>query len=293
MHQRAALLYDEMRGLRPDRRSDMSLFKGITSTVLSLAILALSVPISAAGKETIRVGVREKKADLRKNFGGVVSHLESSESYEFSFVTFDDYDALYEAFKAREVDLALVGAVKYAEAHYETGAIPIVAEGGMVRSMIVVPNDSPISNIKGLTGKSFAMGYEGSTSTHLMPLLLLSKNLVKESDLSRVEFVGSDQDRIVEQILSGSVDAGSIVESVFDRYKDKVRAIETSEPFPGGPLIAHKDTDSKLIEAVRKLFLSYKPVPGQRFGGGAIAVTNADFNQIRFLCKVVLGKSYV
>jgi len=271
----------------------MPLIRRIVSTVLSLSLLAFSSPTHAAEKQTVRVGVRETQADLQRNFGGVVSHLASSDSFEFAFMTFDDYDALYEAFKAGTVDLALVGAVKYAEAHFETGAIPIVAEGGMVRSMIVVRNDSPIKDIKGLTGKAFAMGYEGSTSTHLMPLLLLSKHLMKASDLGRIDFVGSDQDKLVEQVLSGSVDAGSIVESVFDRYRDRVRAIETSEPFPGGPLIAHKNADPKLIEAVRRLFLSYKPVPGQRFGGGAIAVTNSDFNQIRFLCKVVLGKSYV
>ena len=206
---------------------------------------------------------------------------------------YPSYDALYDAFKASEVDLALVGAVKYAEAHYETGAIPIISEGGMIRSMIVVKPDSPIKDLKDLAGKTFAMGYEGSTSTHLMPLLLLSKNLVKESDLGKVEFVGSDQEKIVDRVLSGGADAAGVVESVFEEHKNELRAVETSDPFPGSPLIAHKDANPTLIEAVRKLFLSYKPVEGQRFAKGAIAVTNADFNQIRFLCKVVLGKSYI
>jgi len=260
--------------------------------VLALAFALFPAAMTSA-KETVRIGLTVKKEHLRNDFGGILDHLATSDAYDFQVSTFPDYDALYEAFKAKKVDLALLGAVKYAEAHYETGALPIIAEGGMVRSMIIVSNDSPIKNIKGLVGKSFAMGYEGSTSTHLMPLLLLSKSLVKESDLGRVDFVGSDQDKIVEQVLSGKDDAAGIVESVFEQYKDKVRAIETSEPFPGGPLVAQKGTDPALIEAVRKLFLSYKPVAGQRFSGGAIAVTNADFNQIRFLCKVVLGKSYV
>jgi len=271
----------------------MSFARAITALALSALTIGLCLPADGADKQTIRVGVTEKKAELQRNFGGVISHLQTSPDYAFEFVTFDDYDALYAAFKNRSVELALVGSVKYAEAHFETGAVPIVAEGGMVRSMIIVANESPIRDTKSLKGKAFAMGYKGSTSTHLMPLLLLSKNQLKESDLGRVEFVGSDQDQIVERVLSGAVDAGSIVESVFDRFKDRVRAIETSDPFPGGPLIAHKDADPKLVEAVRRLFLSYKPVPGQRFAGGAVAVTNADFNQIRFLCKVVLGKSYV
>lgn len=271
----------------------MNYVKATAALVLSLFIAVASGPLLAAEKETVRLGLTEKKEHLASNFGGILAHLKSSGSYEFVVTLYPDYDAVYDAFKKGAIDLALVGAVKYAEAHFETGAIPVIAEGGMVRSMIIVKKDSPITELKDLAGQTFAMGYEGSTSTHLMPLLLLSKNRMKESDLGEVTFVGPDQHKIVEQVLSGKVAAAGIVESVFEEYGDRIRAVETSEPFPGGPLIAQKGTDPKLIEAVRKLFLSYKPVPGQRFSGGAIAVTNADFNQIRFLCKVVLGKSYV
>lgn len=269
------------------------MFRIVSRTlVLSLALVLISSP-AVADKVTVRVGLTTDKGNLQASFGGIINHLQTSDEYSFVVTTYDSYDTLYDAFKGKKVDLALVGAVKYAEAHFETKAVPIIAEGGMTRSMIVVRNDSPIRDVKSLAGKTFAMGYEGSTSTHLMPLLLMSKHRIKETDLGKVEFVGANQDEIVDRVLSGKVDAASIVESVFDRFKDRLRAVETSDPFPGGPLIAHKDADPKLIEAVRKLFLSYKPVPGQRFSGGAIAVTNADFNQIRFLCKVVLGKSYV
>lgn len=271
----------------------MSLSRITFTFVLSLVVLLFPSVADAGDKQSVRLGLTEKKENLQSSFGGILKHLETSGEYTFVVSTFNDYESLYEAFKAGKVDLALVGAVKYAEAHYETGAIPIIAEGGMTRSMVIVRNDSSIKEVKSLTGRTFAMGYEGSTSTHLMPLLLLSKSLVKESDLARVAFIGADQDKIVDEVLSGRADAAGIVESVFEKYKDRVRALETSDPFPGGPLIAGKNADPKMIEAVRKLFLSYRPVAGQRFAGGAIAVTNADFNQIRFLCKVVLGKSYV
>jgi phosphonate transport system substrate-binding protein len=263
------------------------------AVVLSLLFVFFSPIAPAAEKQTVRLGLTEKRETLRSSFGGILDHLKTSDAYAFEITAFPDYDSLYEAFKAGKIDLALVGAVKYAEAHFETGAIPVIAEGGMVRSVIIVRKDSAITDLKGVVGGTFAMGYEGSTSTHLMPLLLLSKNLVKESDLGKVQFVGADQHKIVEHVLSGKADAAGVVESVFDEYRGKLRAIETSDPFPGSPLIAHKDADPALIEAVRKLFLSYKPVEGQRFSSGAIAVTNTDFNQIRFLCKVVLGKSYV
>jgi len=124
-------------------------------------------------------------------------------------------------------------------------------------------------------------------------LLLLSKNLGKQTDLGKAQFIGADQDKLIGRVISGEFDAGGVVESVFERFKDKVRVIEQSDPFPGGPLIARKETPAAMVEALRKLFTSYKPIPGERFGKGATAVKDADFNQVRFLCKVVLGKNYV
>lgn len=263
------------------------------AVLVSFLVPLFPLAADAADKTTLRMGVTEKKATLQSSFGGLLDHLKSSDSFDFVVTAYDDYDQLYAAFRERRIDLALVGAVKYVEARSETGAIPVIAEGGMTRSVIVVKADSPIREVRSLAGKTFAMGYEGSTSTHLMPLLLLSKHRVKESDLGKIDFIGADHDKIVSQVLSGKADAAAIVETVFERYKDKLRALETSDPFPGSPLMAHKDADPAMIEGVRKVFLSYKPVPGQRFYGGAIAVTNADFNQIRFLCKVVLGKTYL
>ncbi len=267
--------------------------RSILTIAAIVVLVAQAGAVHAQSREQVRLGLTENRENLRESFGGILDHLATSDKYEFVLTTFDDYDDLYEAFKAKEIDLALLGAVKYAEAHWETGAIPVIAEGGMARSVIIVKTGAPIDGVKDLVGKTFAMGYEGSTSTHLMPLLLFSKHQVKESDLGRIDFAGTDQHAIVKLVLTGKVDAAAVVESVFDRYGDKLRALEKSEPFPGSPLIAHKDAPPALVEAVRKLFMSYKPVPGQRFGSGAIPVTNADFNQIRFLCKVVLGKSYV
>ena len=263
-------------------------------TLVSLLLCSvIGTSLFAAERQILRMGLAGTPEAVERSFGAILAHLETSEDYRFEITTYSNYDVLYAAFKAAEIDLALVGSVKYAEARHETGAIPIIAEGGMVRSMIVVKLDSPIKTVRDLQGKAFGMGYEGSTSTHLIPLLLLSKNRLEKDSLGSIEFLGTNQDDIVEAIVSGNVDAAGIVEPVFDRFRDKVRAIETSDPFPGAPLITHKGADPKLIETIRKLFLSYKPVEDQRFAGGAIAVTDADFNQIRFLCKIVLGKSYL
>jgi phosphonate transport system substrate-binding protein len=268
-------------------------FVRIASIALFAALtLVGSQPLFAKQKLSLAF-TGKSRAEVDKSFAGMIAHLQASPDFEFEISSYPSYEESYAALKAKKVDLVVIGAVLYVEAHHESGAVPIVAEGSAVRSMIVVKKDSPIKSVRELKGKSFAFGYDGSTSTHLIPLLLMSKSLVKQADLGKTQFVGADQEKIVAKVLSGEVDACGLVENVFEKYKDKLRALDTSDPFPGGPLVARKEMPAATIEALRKLFTSYKPVPGERFSKGATVAKDSDFNQVRFLCKVVLGKNYV
>ncbi len=226
-------------------------------SLLLFASLTLVSTQAAIAKQKLSLAFTGKsQAEVDKTFAGIIAHLQSSTAFEFEISSYPTYEETYAALKSKKIDLALIGAVLYVEAHHEIGAVPIVAEGSAVRSMIVVRKESPIKSAKELKGKSFAFGYDGSTSTHLIPLLLLSKNLVKQADLGKSQFVGADQDKLIGKVISGEFDAGGVVENVFEKYKDKVRILEQSDPFPGGPLVARKETPAATIEALRKLFTS-------------------------------------
>jgi len=269
---------------------------GFVRIVAIAFFVALTIVVSQPLFAKQKLGLAftgKSQAEVDKTFAGMIAHLRSSPAFDFEISSYPTYEESYAALKAKKVDLIVIGAVLYVEAHHESGAVPIVAEGSAVRSMIVVKKDSPIKSVKELKGKSFAFGYDGSTSTHLIPLLLMSKGLVKQADLGKTQFVGADQEKIVAKLLAGEVDACGVVENVFEKYKDRIRALDTSDPFPGGPLVARKEMPAATIEALRKLFTSYKPVAGERFSKGATVAKDGDFNQVRFLCKVVLGKNFV
>jgi phosphonate transport system substrate-binding protein len=264
-------------------------------TTIAVAVLAfLLLPLVAAAEPPkVSVGVTAKSAEAaEKDFEGIFKHLRSSTDVKFDIQVFSTYEALYEAFKAKKLDSALVGAVKYAQAHHETGAVPILSEGGPVRAMIVVAKESPITSASQLKGKRFGFGYPDSTSTHLMPLLLLSKNQVREADL-KGQFLGTDQEKIVATLLAGGIDAAGVVEPVYRRFAAKLRVLEQSDPFPGSPLIVQKTAKPAMIAAVQKVFIAYKAAGGTRFVAGATKVDDSKFNQIRFLCRVLYGKTYV
>jgi phosphonate transport system substrate-binding protein len=267
----------------------------LKSIVLSLLV---ATTLHAAPK-TIVLATAEGRTPgaAATELAGVIAHLNTGSDLNVTVKTFPSYEAAYSAFRDGKADLLVCGAVKYVEAHHQTKAVPIVSEAPRLQeSAVVVAKNSPIHTISDLKGKKFAFGYENSTSTHLMPLLLFSKHGLAVTDLAKSAFVGTEQEKIVTGVASGTYDAGAVTSLVYEAHKDSLRLLELSESFPGATVVAHSDVDPKLLAALRMRFLSYKPAGDlmkQRFGHGAAPITDADYNKIRFLCKVLFKKTYL
>jgi phosphonate transport system substrate-binding protein len=266
------------------------------------AALLAAAAVAQAAPRTLTIATSEGSTpgSAAKELAGVLTHLNTASNLKFTLKTYPTYDATYDAFKRGEAELMLVGSVKYVQAHSEIGAIPVVVEEPRWQeSVVVVAKGSPLKSVGDLKGKKFAFGYADSTTTHLLPLLLLSKYHLTAADLGKTAFLGSDQTKIVDAVVKGQSDAGAVATAVYDANKDRVRALETSERIPGGTVVAHKELDAKLLAAVRSQFLSYKPAaaaatgPRLRFPHGAAPAADADYNKVRFLCKVLFKKTYM
>jgi phosphonate transport system substrate-binding protein len=271
--------------------------KAIAALGLAVALSLVAVPSSAADKQVIRIGVAEGKGkqNAAESFGPFLEQMNAaSPAYAFQMVVFDDGDKQYDALKTGKVDVAFLGPATYAKAHYEFKAEPLVAEAGDLRSMLVVAKNSPIKTVEELRGKTLALGYDGSTTTHLLPMLLLSKHDMKSSDLGKVVFIGDQTKKIVDAVLSGSAAAGGVSDTLYHAHEKELRVLETSEALPGATLVANPKLGAKATKDLRALFVKYVPAAGaQRFPKGAVAVTDATYNRVRFLCKVVLGRMYL
>ena len=259
-------------------------------------ILAAGLSSSALAKQTIVLGINEGAVpgQIAREMGPVVAHLNSSPDLAVEVRVFPNHDLLVQALKDRKIDLAFLGAVKYVEAHQDLGAVPLVEEGTAVRSFIAVPPNSPIRTVEELKGKRFAFGYEDSTTTHLIPVLLLSKHGIKEKDL-KATFAGHQPQKTIDEMLDGRFDAAAVSDFFYARNKSRLRVIEESDEFAGPPIVARKDLPQSVQNEVKRLFLSYKApadAVADHFGHGATAVTDADYNRIRFLLKVVFDKTY-
>lgn len=262
--------------------------------ILLLLTLLLATYLYARQNVVLGVSGGTTSGSMRQEMAGVVKQLNTSSSIAVDVKVFPSHEELYAALAANKVDLAFLGAVKYARAHKELGAIPIVAEAPDVKAIIAVKPASPIAKVEELRGKSIAFGYEDSTTTYLIPLLLLSKHGLHQGDFKQT-FVGHHPQDLVDAMLAGKFDACAMSDYTYSRNRDKVRVLEQSDRFPGPPIVARKALDPAVVAEVRRLFLAYKPGPdaaSQHFGKGAIPVTDADFNRVRFLMKSLFNRYY-
>ena len=266
------------------------------SRVASACFLLFSLSAAAAARQVVTLGVNEgaTPGQMEQEMAGVVAQLQTSPSIDLRLKVFPNHDALYAALKANQVDLAFLGAVKYVEAHYEFGATPVAAECCSVRTFIAVLPDSPIKTVEQLRGKRFGFGYEDSTTTHLIPALMLSSHGIKQKDVD-AQFLGHQPARTVDALLAGKVDAIAVSDYVYGQNEGRIRVIDKSDEFPGPPITARKGLDPSVAAEVRRLMVAYKPKDKsltQHFAKGASAVADGDYNRIRFLCKVLFNKMY-
>ena len=264
--------------------------------ILSVLVLCSLLTATASAKQNLVLGVNggANPATMLEEMAAVVRHVNTSPNIHIEMKSYPSHDALYAGLAKSEVDLAFLGAVKYVQAHYELQAEAMVSEGGMIRSAIVVAPGSPVRKVADLRGKKFAFGYQDSTTTHLIPALLLSKSGIKDGDV-KATFAGHDPHKIVEAMLKGQYDACAMSDYMMKQYGSRVRVVEWSDQFPGPPIVARKGLSTAVQTEVRRMFLSYKPsaeARKQHFGTGAIATTDESFNKIRFLCKVLFKKTY-
>lgn len=266
----------------------------IATTFVLTLLLSLSTVAAENGRQTLKIGVAEGKGKqtAADSFAPFLKQMNTSPKYAFEMVVFEDGEKQYEALRRGVVDLAFLGPAPYVKAHHEFKAVPVAAEAGELRSLLVVSKSSPIRSVEALRGKTLALGYEGSTTTHLLPMLLLSKHHLKSEDM-RLTFVGDQTKKIVDAILDGTAVAGGISETLYAAHKDELRVLETSEPLPGALMVAHPRVSPNVVKDLRALFEKYVPTPASpRFPKGAVAVTDETYNRVRFLCKVVLGRTY-
>ncbi len=276
-------------------------------SILLLALAFVSILIApTADADTIKIGMIAPE-QTQPAYQPLLDHLNRSGTHRFDLVFYSNMNELYADFSAKKARLAIVGSVFYAKVHAKLGVIPVVKDRQNIAA-IIVQKDSKIMTIEDLRGSRLSLGYPDSTTSNLIPRMVLWQHKIKRDDLTDSETVFSahpekiffsyagSHSNVIEEVLSGKADAGAVVDAVFEDNKTRgLRAIHTSEPYPGVPLICHKDESDSFVNEIRQLFTSFRPVgtsENYHFCKGAKSTKDSDYDSVRYLCNIVLGTDY-
>ena len=235
---------------------------------------------------------------MYQKYQPLMDYLTKNTPYRFELKLSQDYRDIINFLKTDRVQVALLGGVTYLEAKKQFNIIPILKPLGhdgkpYYRSVFIAKADNKkIKTLSDLKGKSVAFASKLSTSGYLAPLYHLYFNAgIRLGDLSRrVNF--RYHDSVAREVLRGEFDAGAVIDSVADNFKDRgLKVIAVSDPIPGLPIVVRGDAPAELISAIKKTLLSldYNNPEHRRimeqwdeeFKYGFAEATDSDYRQIK------------
>ena len=233
-------------------------------------------------------------------------------------INVSDYNAVVEAMRTGQADVAYYGPVSYVQAAERANAeVMVVAaregkkENAGYTSKIIVRADRDIQTLEDLKGKSFAFVDPSSTSGNYVPTLELMNAFegLTNDDLhtngaffESVIFSGKHQNGL-QSVLNGDVDAAPIssdtlaAEIAGGRANEAdLRVIHESSTIPGSPFAIRGDLPEDLKAAVKDFLLNYDneeyfvQMLGADEGDGTkfVEAYDSDYDYVRELMEKVI-----
>lgn len=184
-----------------------------------------------------------------------------------------DYNAVVEAMRTENIDIAFFGPFAYTLANERSGAevfsIGANSEEEITyTSVIIVPKDSEDNSVKDLEGKDFLFVDPASTSGHIFPRVKVMEELdvtndEVESMFNSVTFSGS-HDASILAIINGDADGAAVATDVMDAMldqglieEDDFKVISESDPIPRGPDAFRENLPEDLKEEIKEFYYTY------------------------------------
>ncbi len=215
---------------------------------------------------TLRFGhaTGENPAIIFGKYSKLLDYLSKKLKRKIVFIQQKTYEDTQEAFLNGEIDMGILNAFSYINISHSNKIIPIAARvkrnSRTYQTFIIVRRNSKIKNYKDLIGKKFAFGDPFSTSSNLMPRILLFQHGINPERDFKKTYTIKKQDSIIFAILNKTVDAGAIASFIFNEYDPRVTArlkiIARSIKFPLGPFVARRALGKKLIGEITKILLN-------------------------------------
>ena len=190
-----------------------------------------------------------------------IKYLRQSTGDLWQLQLFNNHSEFIEGICSGKVTVALLGPVPLMKAYESCGVKPFLValgkDGTPFYRSVVVTNDPAVKNLAGLIGKRIGF-FKGSTAAHVVPLRMLEKAGLKQTDFSPV-FLGS-QDQIIQRLLSGEIDAAGVKENLAGKFaRERLNSIASSEPLPNFALSAAPSAPGPVIQRLKSALTRLNP----------------------------------
>jgi phosphonate transport system substrate-binding protein len=214
------------------------------------------------------------------------------------FIDREDYAAINNMLKNREIDVAFVCGGPYVDGYEEFGlellAAPVAYGETVYYSYIIVPKNSSVKSFKELRGKTFAFTDPLSNSGKLIPTYMLTQMNETPDSFFKSFYYSHAHDKSIKAVAAGAVD-GAAVDSLIWEYENhtnpkftsKTKIIEKSPPHGIPPVVIRHGIDLELKERLRQIFLNvHNDAKGREILKGMmiekfVPIDNKAYNSIR------------
>ncbi|WP_405152387.1 phosphonate ABC transporter substrate-binding protein [Paenibacillus sp. FSL K6-0108] len=254
--------------------------------------------------DKLKIGVipSEDSENVESKMEPLKNYLSKKLGLEVEIFVANDYTAVVEAMRSKQVDVAHLGPFSYLLATDKANAEAIVskvdADTGLptYKSVILTRKDSGIKKLSDLKGKTFAFIDPASTSGNLVPRNELLKNGIDpEKDFSTSLYAGGG-DASALAVQNKKVDAAATSDTVYKEMLAKnmlpdVEVLHESAPIPTSPVAVRKDLDSGLEEKIKQAYLdmdkespeSLKALGLDKYG----EITDSAYDNLREIAKIL------
>lgn len=236
--------------------------KPIRIVIIILLCLSIVLPAFTADKPIIRFGVipRYNPLVMYKRYQPIMDYLTAETPYRFELKISRDYSEAVRFLREGITPISSLGDVTFTEASTLYGAIPILKplnrEGSpYYRSAIIVSQNSPLTSLAELKGKSMVFGSPHSTSGNLVPRYMLWNSGIRLQELSSITNL-KHHDAVAKAVLKGQYAAGAVKDVIAHKYMSHgLRVLAYSDPLPSVPFVVRKEASPEFIRSVKQALL--------------------------------------
>lgn len=235
-------------------------------------LIGLAFPASSMAVKHLSFGVytSNKPTAMVKQFKPILNAIEKKlearlgEPVRIRIQVAKDYTQGIQHLATGKVDFSRFGPASYVEAKRNNPDLRILSlessDGEKVfYGIICVAEDSPITDVQQLAGKSFAFGDELSTIGRYLSQKYLMSHGIHSSSLSRFDYLDR-HDKVGTAVGSKQFDAGALNEGTFKKLLSKNVPIREIARFPNiqKPWIARSGLSDELYDSIRETLLEMK-----------------------------------